>query len=56
MFNPNDTDELANAMYEVLTNDGLKQDMIKRGLKRAAMFSWEKAAEETLKVYEEVVR
>jgi len=47
------TDEMVRAMYEVLTNDGLREDMSKRGLKMANMFSWEKAAEETLEVYEE---
>jgi glycosyltransferase involved in cell wall biosynthesis len=54
MKDPNDVDGFANAMYEVLTNDGLKKDLIKRGLKRAKLFSWGKTAEKTLKVYEEV--
>jgi len=53
MTNPYNVDGLANAMHEVLTNDGLSEDMIKKGLKRAKMFSWEKTAKETLKVYEE---
>jgi glycosyltransferase involved in cell wall biosynthesis len=51
---PYGIDEWVEAMYEVLTNEGLRQDLIKKGLKRAKMFSWEKAAEETYKVYEEV--
>jgi glycosyltransferase involved in cell wall biosynthesis len=54
MINPNNVDALADAMYRVLTNKGLRQDMIKKGLKRAKMFSWEKTAKETLRVYEEV--
>ncbi|MBA7626717.1 Alpha-maltose-1-phosphate synthase [subsurface metagenome] len=53
MTDPYNVDGLANAMHEVLTNDGLSEDMIKKGLKRAKMFSWEKTAKETLKVYEE---
>jgi len=48
----NDTEGLTEAIYEVLTNEGLRQDMIKKGLKRAKMFSWEKTAKETVKVYE----
>jgi glycosyltransferase involved in cell wall biosynthesis len=40
--------------HKVLSNEGLREDMIKRGLERAKMFSWEKCARETLKVYEEV--
>jgi len=54
--NPGDIEGLVNAIYEVLTNDGLRQDMIKKGLERAKMFSWEKTARETIKVYEEVVK
>ena len=54
--NQGDIEGLVNAIYEVLTNDGLRQDMIKKGLERAKMFSWEKTARETIKVYEEVVK
>ncbi|MDD4247585.1 MAG: glycosyltransferase family 1 protein, partial [Methanosarcina sp.] len=54
MVDPYDVDGLADSMYEVLTNDRLKNDMSKKGLNRAKMFSWEKCARETLKVYEEV--
>ena len=51
MVDPHHAEGLADAMHKVLNNDGLKQDMIKRGLKRAKMFSWEKAAKKTLKIY-----
>ena len=54
MIDPYDVDGFANAMFEVLTNDGLRDDMSEKGLERANMFSWEKTAKETLKVYEEV--
>lgn len=54
MVDPYDVDGLADAMHKVLTNDGLREDMIKKGLERAKMFSWEKCAKETLEVYEEV--
>ncbi|MEA3458002.1 MAG: glycosyltransferase family 1 protein, partial [Candidatus Thermoplasmatota archaeon] len=54
MVDPPDVDRLADAMHEVLTNEGLRANMIKKGLGRAEMFSWEKCARETLEVYEEV--
>ena len=54
MINPYDVDELANKMYEVLTNEGLGEELSKKGLERAKLFSWKKCAEEHLKVYEEV--
>ncbi len=52
--NPDDIDGIVKAVHEVLMNEGLREDMIKRGLERAKMFSWEKTAKETMKVYEEV--
>lgn len=54
MVDPHNIDRMADAMYEVLTNKGLKADMIKKGLERSKIFSWEKCARETLKVYEDV--
>jgi len=54
MVDPYDVDGLADAMHEVLTNSGLMEEMIKKGLERAKMFSWERCARETSKVYEEL--
>jgi glycosyltransferase involved in cell wall biosynthesis len=54
LVDPKDINGLAASMYEVLTNNSLRQDMISKGIKRASIFSWDKAATETLKVYEEV--
>ena len=54
MVDPYDVDGMADAMHEVLTNEGLRVDMTKKGLERAKMFSWEKCARETLGVYEEI--
>lgn len=54
MVNPYDVDELTNKMYEVLTDEGLKKELSKKGLERAKLFSWRKTAEETWKVYEMV--
>ena len=51
LVNPYSVDEIANAMYTVLTDDGLREKLRKRGLKRAKQFSWRKCAEEHLKVY-----
>lgn len=53
---PYNIDEIAEAMYKVLTDQKLKEDLIKKGLERAKQFSWEKTAKETLEVYKEVYR
>jgi len=52
--NQDDIEGIVKAVHEVLTNEGLREELIKRGIERAKMFSWEKTAKETIKVYEEV--
>ena len=49
---PLDVEALADAMERVLHDPRLRADLRERGLKRAAGFSWERAARETLAVYE----
>lgn len=53
-LDPADTEALSAAMYEVLTNEGLRTDLCRRSLQRAQLFTWQKTAAETLAVYEEV--
>lgn len=54
MVDPFDIDGLAKAMYEVLTNEGLREELRKRGLKRTKLFTWENTVKETLSLYKEV--
>ncbi len=54
LVDPSDLDDIANAIYKVLANDGLRNEMIKKGLERVKEFTWERCARETLKVYEDV--
>lgn len=55
-LNPDDLSGFTNAMYQLMNNIDLKEEMSKKSLKRAKMFSWEKTAQETWKVYEEVFK
>jgi len=48
---PWDVGALAGAMERVLRDERLRDDLRERGLRRAAEFSWEKAARQTAKVY-----
>ena len=50
------TEELKEGICEVLTNEKMKNELIKKGLERAKIFSWKKTAEKTLKVYEEAMK
>jgi glycosyltransferase involved in cell wall biosynthesis len=52
---PYSVESIAEGMYKVLTDDTLRQNLIKKGLERAKLFSWEKSAREHLKVFEEVL-
>jgi len=56
MVNPYDTRSLVQAMRRVLTDDKLRDNMVRKGLEHARQFSWEKTAELTLQVYNKVAR
>ena len=50
-INPEDIEELTNSMCDVLTNNALKMDMIKRGLNHVGRHTWKKAAEKLTNVF-----
>jgi glycosyltransferase involved in cell wall biosynthesis len=50
LINPEDPTDIARAMSRVMRSD-VREEMISRGLKRAKLFTWRKAAEETEKAY-----
>jgi len=54
-FDPTDTESIARAIAAVLTDADLRAEMRERGLEQAASFSWRRAAEKTLAVYEQVL-
>ena len=54
LLSPLDVDGFAHWMYTICTNQDLKMKFISEGYKQSQLFSWEKCAQETLKVYEEV--
>jgi len=54
--NHRDTASIAKAIYEVLSDEHARKELISKGLERASQFSWEKTARETLKVYESIAR
>jgi glycosyltransferase involved in cell wall biosynthesis len=56
MIDPHDIDGLTVAMWRVLTEEELRQDLVQKGLKRAQIFSWQEAAKKTLEVYHKVGR
>lgn len=52
---PHDTAALARAMNRLLDEPGLRADLAARGHRRAASFTWDEAARQTLRCYDEAV-
>ncbi len=53
--NPKEIDSITTALENVLQNDGLRKNMEKKSLLQAAKFSYQKAAKETLDIYESLI-
>jgi glycosyltransferase involved in cell wall biosynthesis len=51
LFDPFSTAEMTRAMLDLILDPELRRRMEKEGLRRAARFSWQKTAEQTLGVY-----
>ena len=52
---PKNVEELASAIERVAGDPGLREDLRKRGLARAAEFSWDETARKTLDVYKSIL-
>jgi glycosyltransferase involved in cell wall biosynthesis len=51
LIDPHDVDELTVAMWRLLNDGELRQEMRVKGLTQARRFSWERAAQETMAIY-----
>ncbi len=49
---PYNIEAISEAMFQVVGNGSLRQELVKKGLEMAKELSWEKTARETLEVYE----
>ena len=54
LFNPYSVEEIARALEACLTLPELRRDLIEKGRKQAAKFSWEKTARRRFDLYREV--
>jgi glycosyltransferase involved in cell wall biosynthesis len=54
MVNPRQVDDIAFAMSRLLQDDELRRELVRKGEERAVSFSWEKSAEEYLRLYKEI--
>lgn len=51
LIDPNDPNNLAEAIWEVINNSQMRQKLIQKGKERAKQYSWQQNARETLKAY-----
>jgi glycosyltransferase involved in cell wall biosynthesis len=56
LLDPNDINAVALAMEQVLTNQELREDIIIKGRKNMALFSWANTAEKFEKVFRQVLK
>lgn len=54
LINPENTQELADAMKKIIHDKQLRKTLIQKGLKQAQQFTWKKTAEKTLELYHQV--
>lgn len=55
LVDPTDVDALADAMLRLSVDDALRRQLIAAGYENVKRFSWEKAARETLAVFEKIL-
>jgi len=55
LVNPYDVEAMAEAMYNVLTDNALRTTLAERGFRRAGHFSWRKCARQTLAICRSVL-
>jgi len=54
LINPNDVEELSDALLRVLSNNELRAQLSEKGLKQASKFSWKKTAMKIVEIYNKV--
>ena len=55
LINPAEVEEMVSAIEKLMKNPGLKAELREKGLEQAGRFSWEQAAEKTLKLFENII-
>lgn len=55
-FDPENPEDIAGKVSGVYQDRGMREALARKGLERARLFTWERTAEETLKIYERVYR
>ena len=54
LVDPYNPEEIAQAMFQIMNSEDLRDTLIRKGYTRGQAFSWEKTANQTIEVYREV--
>ena len=54
LFNPDEISDISEKISEVLSDDELKQQLVKKGLKRVKHFNWQRHTKQIINEYEEL--
>jgi glycosyltransferase involved in cell wall biosynthesis len=54
-FDPKDINSVKTAVYQVLQDERLRQELIRKGFERMKLFSWKKTVEETISFYNTLI-
>lgn len=55
-FDPTDSADITRGMYAVLSNNTYKNELIAKGLKQAALYTWDKNAEQMVEIFKRLVK
>ena len=55
-FDPKSVENMAEVIYQALTDQPLRDSLVERGNKRVQQFSWQKMARRTVEIYQDVIR
>ena len=56
LVNPHDPAGIADAIFKILADALLRKSLVEKGRKRVEIFSWKRTAEETMKIYNSLIR
>lgn len=54
-FNPNEAESIADALKRLLDDETLREELRKKGYKRAAEFSWQRTADRHIELYKSLI-
>ncbi len=55
-FDPKDEDSLITVLTKILDDTELRNELVKKGITRSSLFSWQKTSDQTLEIYRKAIK